>query len=341
MGIKGDKEVEMSFDETSVPGLRECGSEYETVRLSLLPTPIHELPRLSEELGCRVFCKRDDLTGFGFGGNKSRKLDFLIPYAKRLGADTLLAIGANQSNFCRMVAAFGSASNMEVHLVLGGGQPRTPTGNLLVDHLLGAHVHHIDSMDWDDWALEAKELEGQLKGSGKSVFRMPVGGSTAVGALGYVNAMNEIRRDEERLGVCFEALVHASSSGGTQAGLIVGKSLYGWKGRILGMGVAKTAQRLNDEILALAEEAGQLVGAEVERDDVYVDDSFRGDRYAARTEACEEAISLFARKCGLFLDRVYTGKAAAGLIDYARKGEFSKDGAVCFLHTGGNLEIFE
>lgn len=327
----------MAYDDEGVSGL----GGYASAGLSLLPTPLHELPRLSEVLGCRVFSKRDDLTGFGFGGNKSRKLDFLIPHAKGLGADTLVAIGANQSNFCRMVAAFGSATNMQVHLVLGGGAPRTPTGNLLVDHLLGAHIHHVDSMDWDDWAVAARELESRLQARGKTVFRMPVGGSTAVGALGYVKALEEIRKDEERLGVRFEALVHASSSGGTQAGLVVGKTLSGWGGRILGMGVAKTAQRLREEILALAHEVGSLLGTEVDPEDVQVDDSYRGKRYAARTQGCEEAISLFAQKCGLFLDRVYTGKAAAGLIDYARKKEFPKDGAVCFLHTGGNLEIFE
>ncbi|MCD4670469.1 MAG: pyridoxal-phosphate dependent enzyme, partial [Actinomycetia bacterium] len=206
---------------------------------SVLPTPIHELTALSDQFGGRVFCKRDDLTGFGFGGNKSRKLDFLVDDAITRQCDTLLTVGANQSNFCRMVAAYGSVNEMDVHLVLGGAKPAVSTGNLRLDHMLRANCHHVDSNEWDVWESEARALETKLTNDGRRVYRMPVGGSTPIGALGYVAAMSEIIDDEARLGVHFDAIVFASSSAGTQAGLVIGKSIAKWPGEIIGMSVAK------------------------------------------------------------------------------------------------------
>ncbi len=327
----------------SVTEIKKALDAFSDSSLSLLPTPVQELPALSDILGCKVYCKRDDLTGFGFGGNKSRKLDFLLPYAQGLGADTLIAVGANQSNFCRMTAAFGSVWNMEVHLVLGGGKPTRPTGNLLVDHILGAHVHHVESMDWDEWNEAAQEIQGSLEARGRNVFRMPVGGSTCVGALGYVKALLELMEDEKRFGIRFSRIIHASSSAGTQAGLTAAKILAGWPGEIIGMSVAKPKDTLTAEVRKLAADtmAFMGLGRGVEEDVVSVDDSYIGDCYAARTSECDEAVKLFARKCGLFLDRVYTGKAAAGLLDYGARKRFSSDENICFLHTGGNLEIFE
>ncbi len=144
---------------------------------------MHRLDYLSDEYGVNVYCKRDDLTGFGFGGNKTRKLDFLLADALAQGCDTLIAIGANQSNFCRVAASYGVWGNMEVHLVLGGARCENPTGNLRVDHLLGVTCHHVDSSDWDNWACEAVKLDKKLVAQGKKVYRMPVGGSTPRGAL--------------------------------------------------------------------------------------------------------------------------------------------------------------
>jgi 1-aminocyclopropane-1-carboxylate deaminase/D-cysteine desulfhydrase-like pyridoxal-dependent ACC family enzyme len=325
----------------------------EKTQRSVLPTPLHRLEALSARFGVSLFCKRDDLTGFGFGGNKSRKLDFLVAHAQRQGADTLLAIGANQSNFCRMVAAFGRAADMEVHLVLGGGKPVWATGNYRVDEMLEARIHHVETMDWDGWAKAAAALEEQLTAKGRCVYRMPVGGSTAVGALGYVAAFGEILLDATRLGLEFDTIVHASSSAGTQAGLVVGKLLSGWSGRIVGMSVAKDANRqakdvrtLAQETLALLRRAHECAGGParswpmVPQSDVIVEDGYVGEGYAARTPESDEAMALFSHRCGIFLDRVYTGKAAAGLIDYARKGRFAETENVVFLHTGGNLEIF-
>lgn len=310
-------------------------------RYSLLPTPVHEIPVFLEMFGLHVYCKRDDLTGFGFGGNKSRKLDFLIAEALDQGCDTLLAVGANQSNFCRMVAAYGSASGMQVHLLLGGREPPTPTGNLLIDHMLDARRHHMDSSDWHAWEEEARSLEQRLIKSGRKVYRMPIGGSTPVGALGCVQAMSEIIDDEVRLGLQFDYIVLASGSGGTQAGLLTGKSIAGWPGKIIGMSVAKDSSAQSLDISKLATDTAKLLETTAVTDTIVVDDSYIGDGYGCRTPACEEAVGFFARRCGIFLDHVYTGKAAAGLIDYLRTGRFDIGSRVLFLHTGGNVELFE
>ena len=309
--------------------------------MSLLPTPVHRLDALSEEYGVGVYCKRDDLTGFGFGGNKTRKLDFLIADALDLGRDTLLAIGANQSNFCRMAAAYGAATGMEVHLALGGKEPANPTGNLRLDHMLAAVCHHVESSDWDDWAREAERIESTLTTRGRKVYRMPVGGSTCRGALGYVDAFAEILADESRLGLQFDAVLHASSSAGTQAGLVVGQALSQWPGRVIGISVAKSRSAQEEDVLNLARATAAEVGTSVKSASVIVDDDYLGAGYAARTSGCEKAVALFARQWGIFLDYVYTGKAAAALIDYLRRGRFPKGANVLFVHTGGNIELFE
>ena len=308
---------------------------------SLLPTPVHRLDYLSDEYGVNVYCKRDDLTGFGFGGNKTRKLDFLLAESRNLKCDTLIAIGANQSNFCRMAAAYGVACGMKVHLVLGGKKPANPTGNLRLDHLLGVTCHHVDSSDWDCWAEEAEKLETELTSHDKNVYRMPVGGSTPRGALGYVDAFAEIIADQSRLGVEFDAIVHASSSAGTQAGLVVGQAIADWPGNVIGVSVAKPQDELKKDVLDLAQATAAEIDTHVEPTSIIVDDSYVGQGYAIRTPGCEEAVALFAQRLGIFLDYVYTGKAAAGLIDTLRKGRFDKGANVLFIHTGGNIELFE
>jgi L-cysteate sulfo-lyase len=308
---------------------------------SLLPTPVHKLDYLSDEYGVNVYCKRDDLTGFGFGGNKTRKLDFLLPEALGLGCDTLIAIGANQSNFCRAAATYGVASGMEVHLVLGGKEPENPTGNLRLDHILGVACHHFDSTDWDSWEHEAEKLEKKLTSQGKKVYRMPIGGSTSRGALGYVDAFSEIMADQSRLGIQFDAIIHASSSAGTQAGLVVGQAISDWRGSIIGISVAKPQAIQEEDVLELARATATEVNACVDRSNIIAEDNYLGPGYAIRTPGCEEAVSLFAQRLGIFLDYVYTGKAAAALIDYLRKGRFDNGANLLFIHTGGNIELFE
>lgn len=308
--------------------------------LSLLPTPLHRLDRLSHDLGVNIFCKRDDLSGFAFGGNKTRKLDYLLIDAEAQGVDTFIAVGARQSNFCRVAAAAGAVRGYDVHLVLGGPGEGSPAGNLFLDSLFGAAVHYVESEDWGVWESEAERLEKELRSKGRRVYALPVGGSTPVGALGYVNAMCEIMEDSLRVRTTFDVIVHATSSGGTQAGLLVGKALTGWKGVIMGVGVTKQSKLLQDEVLELARRTGRVFDVEVHRPDILIDETHQGAGYGRRTEQADEAIRMFAKREGILLDHVYTGKAAAALVDYCRKGRFEKDQNILFLHTGGSVELF-
>ena len=307
--------------------------------LSLLPTPCHRLERLSKTLGLEIYCKRDDLTGFGLGGNKTRKLELLVGEAIEHGYDTLVTCGGVQSNFCRLTAAAGVAAGMQVHLVLGGDRPPKETGNLILDRLLGADIHHVSSSRWDDWEAESHALVEELGSKGRKVFRMPIGGSVPTGAIGYVSAFLEILKDEERLGVSFDHIIHATGSGGTQAGLVAGMALTGWQGRITGISVSAGKEEMEEIVYELASNTAALLGGKVDRGSVLVDDRFIGPGYAVSTPEGEEAIKIFAKKEGVFLDRVYTGKAASGMLAGIRKGEII-DKRILFVHTGGQPELF-
>ena len=320
---------------------RDAFKQFPTVSLSILPTPLHKLKNISRETGVNIYCKRDDLTGFAYGGNKTRKLDFLIADAISKKANTLIAVGAIQSNFCRMASAAGRASGLDVHLILGGKKPEKPTGNLLLSYLFGANIRFVESDDWNTLEREGELLAEKFKTQGKNVCWLPIGGSTPIGALGYVSALIEILNDCKRLGIATNTIIHTSSSSGTQAGLIVGKKLTGWQGKIIGMGVAKTEKQLSKEVFELAHETGKLLHVSIDKKDVILDNSYMGTAYGARTAACESAIKFFAEKEGIVLDNVYTGKAAAGLLDYAKRGLFSPNENVVFIHTGGTVEIFE
>jgi D-cysteine desulfhydrase family pyridoxal phosphate-dependent enzyme len=311
------------------------------MRFSVLPTPFQKLENISRICRRTIYCKRDDLTGFAFGGNKTRKLDFLIGDAKKNGATTIIAVGAVQSNFCRMAAAAGKSAGLEVILLLGGKPTGKPTGNLLLDYIFGADITFTDSLEWDVWERESEILAKELGNKGKKVYTLPVGGSTTIGALGYTMAFLEIMEQSRSMNININAIVHATSSAGTQAGLVVGKALTGWTGKIIGMGVAKDKPKLTKEVYELACATAAPFNIRVKPEDVIVDDSYRGARYGARTEECAEAIALFAQQEGILLDNVYTGKAAAGLMDYAKRGLFLPDMNICFIHTGGTVELFE
>ncbi|MBI4811552.1 MAG: pyridoxal-phosphate dependent enzyme, partial [Ignavibacteriales bacterium] len=181
----------------------EILDKFPKVKLSLLPTPLHKLENISHETGINFYCKRDDLTGFAYGGNKTRKLDFLIADAISKKANTLIAVGAIQSNFCRMASAAGKVSGLDVHLVLGGKSASggdKPTGNLLLCYLFGANIHFVELDDWNNLERQGERLAEKFKAQGKNVYWLPIGGSTPIGALGYVNALIEILDDCKRLG---------------------------------------------------------------------------------------------------------------------------------------------
>ncbi|MFH1629377.1 MAG: D-cysteine desulfhydrase family protein [Pseudomonadota bacterium] len=309
------------------------------VPMSLLPTPCHRLNAISEMYDVEVFCKRDDLTGFGFGGNKTRKLDLLMSEALDHHCDTLVTSGGIQSNFCRITAAAGVYKGFSVHIVLGGRERETLTGNLVLDEILGATTHFVEASGLEALEEESERVAQELESQGKKVFRIPIGGSVPMGALAYTMAFTEILDDQERLGFSFDHIIHASESGGTQAGLVTGQLATGWQGKISGISAGTDRDTLEDRIAVLANETAHLVGGRTEGGAVFVDDAYIGEGYAIPTQAGKEAIELFARREGIFLDHVYTGKAASGLLDWLEKGKL-KGEKVLFLHTGGTPELF-
>lgn len=311
------------------------------VSLSRAPTPIQFLPRLSEMLGIKLYCKRDDLTGFGYGGNKIRKLEFLVKAAMDEGADTLVTCGSNQSNWACMTAAAGAVSGLPVHLVLGGGKPEKLTGNLILDSIMGAEIHFLDSGEDEDLENAADQLVKQLETQGQTPYQIIMGGSNGLGTLGYVDAFREILQYETQQQMSFAAMLLATGSGGTQAGLVAGKELSGWQGEVIGMNVSRSSAAQQDKVRNVLAQFDQLTGTQTAYAAIVSNDSYVGDGYRKTTAECREAIELFARNEGIFLDEVYSGKAAAGLIDYARKGRFSAQEPVLFVHTGGSAQLFE
>lgn len=321
--------------------LQQIVESYPRLRHAVTPTPIHPLPSLSSLLGVTVYCKRDDLSGFGFGGNKIRKLEFLMHDALKAGCNALVTCGSNQSNWCRMTSAVGAANGLEVHLVLGGGEPDRFTGNLLLNRILGAHLHHLDTDE--DAALEtaAAQLASELRAAGKRPYQMIMGGSNGLGSLGYMAALREIQLQESAMDVHFDAIVHATGSGGTQAGLIAGQWLSQWPGHIIGVSVSRAAAAQRAKVRGVLSHAAELLGTNFAEARVTVRDEYVGAGYRKNTPEAEAAVELFARLEGVFLDRVYTGKAAAGLIDMAHHREFGSHRKILFLHTGGTAQLFE
>lgn len=309
--------------------------------ISLLPTPFYRLDTLSELLERDIYIKRDDLTGFAFGGNKTRKFDFLMADALEKGCDTIIGIGANQSNFCRILSGVGARYGLAVHLILNGTEPKIATGNLLLDHLFGATVHHIDTTDPEERLQKAVEVRKQLEYAGRRVYFLPPGGSTTRGAMGYIAGWGELMDDFENHQLRVTKIFHASSSAGTQAGLVAGQAISGWQGQIIGISVDAPKAELEKNVYTLAQSAGDFLNVHVTRDLVIADDRYVGSGYGKQTDQAEEAIELFARREGVLLDHVYTGKAAAGLIDYCRSGKIAPAETVVFLHTGGNIQLFE
>ena len=323
-------------------------------RLAALPTPLHELPRLREALGGsrrspRILIKRDDLTGLAFGGNKARKLEFLVGDALRQGASVLVTSGAVQSNHARMTAAAARAAGMEAALVLTAESASPPIqGNLLLDHLLGAAIHFIPSNPdpriaiGDEEAAKVAEVTGALRARGERPYVIPVGGSGAVGVLGYVTATLEIAGQLLEMGESPVRLYYASGSRGTQAGLTLGAKLYGVPCRLCGIAVSGGEPEKTARARRIANEAAELLGTptRVREEDLTTDQEYLGTGYGIPTAGSVEAIRLLAQTEGIFLDPVYTAKAMAGLIDHVRRGLIPPGESVLFLHSGGTPALF-
>lgn len=312
-------------------------------KLAMLPTALEESPRLSKELGITLFVKRDDNTGLALGGNKARKLEYLVGEALELGADTLITTGAPQSNHCRMTAAAAAKVGLACHLVLNGTTLAVKQGNLLLDELLGARVHFLGSDDASLAPARMQELADELAAGGARPYLVPLGGSCAVGAIAYVTAVEEmLAQSAAQHDQHFDYIVHASGSAGTQAGLIAGVKYFGLPTRVIGISVSRPRPRLEREVMELCRETLAHGGADVPvtESDVVVYDEYVGRGYGLPTAASTAALELFARREGLILDPVYTAKAAAGLIDLVRRGCIPASSRVLFWHTGGMPALF-
>ena len=307
-----------------------------SIRIAHLPTPVEALPRLTAELGGpTLLVKRDDLTGLAFGGNKIRKLEYLLAEARANGAQTVITTGAVQSNHCRQTAAACARLGFSCILVLSGEKPTTASGNLLLDQLFNAELV------WTSTEERNQMLNTTFQNAwdaGRRPYLVPYGGSNTTGATAFVYAIQELLTQRYTP----DWIVFASSSGGTQAGLVAGVKLYGFKGKVLGISVDEPADVLKERVATLATSTTDVLGekAIILAQDILVSDKYLGAGYGILGISEIEAIHLFARTEGLLLDPVYTGRAAAGMIDLINQGYFKSDETVLFWHTGGTPAIF-
>jgi len=309
----------------------------------MLPTPLIEASHLSAVLGGpRIFIKRDDLTGLGLGGNKIRKLEFLMADAKAKGADTIITTGGSQSNHALQTAAVARQLGMDVLLILGRGIHPEMQGNQLLNKLLDAKVRIIENtlMDKIDEVLNSAAEE--LRQRGHKPYIIPMGGTTPLGDVGYVNAALEIYQQLKDQGVDIQRIFVTDGTGGTHAGLVVGIKYLEMPCQLIGISVSRNKDRLKSVVAGHAHEVVKLLGMEpsFSPDDITVYDDYIGEGYGIITDGCVEAIKLVAQTEGIFLDPVYTGKTMAGLIDFVRKGRLSSEDTVIFMHTGGQAALF-
>jgi 1-aminocyclopropane-1-carboxylate deaminase/D-cysteine desulfhydrase-like pyridoxal-dependent ACC family enzyme len=322
--------------------IREALAGVPRARLATLPTPLEPGPELPG--GARLVVKRDDLTGLGLGGNKARKLEFLCGAAQAAGADALVTVGAAQSNHARMTAAAGAVLGLETHLVLGG-TPEPPTGNQLLARMFGARLHDAGTDRWDELDATLDRVVEELRAAGRQPYAIPMGGSTAAGALGFLAAWAELAEQCEQAGLDPAAIVHATSTGGTHAGLLAGRAVSASHGEatpaIAAIDVAKEAADLGAVAEQLARDVLASIGlADLAVAPAEVDDRWIGPAYAVPSAEGDAAIGWAARHGAWVLDRTYAGKAFAGLLGQAAEGRFARGATVVFWHTGGVPAVF-
>jgi L-cysteate sulfo-lyase len=321
-------------------------SRYPRVALAHLPTPLEFLPRLTEHLGGpKIWVKRDDCTGLATGGNKTRKLEFLMADACGQGADTVITQGAVQSNHARQTAAAARKLGLRCELVFekrigGASDAYLNSGNVLLDRLIGASIREVAK--GSDMDAELESVAAELREKGRKPYVIPGGGSNPVGALGYVDCAQELVGQANRQGLVIDHIVHATGSAGTQAGLVVGLKANNCRIPLLGIGVSAGRDAQEDKVFRLAEQTAEYTGVPgiVEHSDVVCNSDYVGEGYGIPTEAMNAALLLLARLEGLLFDPVYSGKALAGMIDLIGKGRFADTENIVFIHTGGVAGVF-
>jgi 1-aminocyclopropane-1-carboxylate deaminase/D-cysteine desulfhydrase-like pyridoxal-dependent ACC family enzyme len=318
-----------------------------TVPLAPSVTPVEDVPRLASALGFsgRLLVKRDDTIGFAFGGNKVRKLRYVAAEAQRQNADALITSGGVQSNHARVTAAAAAKLGMRCILIANGSAPSRLTANALLDRLLGAEVRYVPTRE--DRAPAMEQAAADLRRAGHRPFVIPIGASTPLGAVGYVDAVRELLQQIAPPDV----IVHSTSSGGTQAGLVAGCALAGVQTRVIGISADEPAAALERQIREILGGIGPLLGIDralaarepplqLSSARVHVDDRFVGEGYGLPTPESREAMALVASTEAIFLDPTYTAKAMAGLIALMKAGEFASARTVLFWHTGGQVGLF-
>jgi len=312
-------------------------------QLGFFPTPIQELTRLSRRLGGpRLFIKRDDQTGLAIGGNKTRKLEYLVGDALAKGCNALITGGAMQSNHCRQTAAAAAVSGLECHLALGGEAPAELSGNVLLDHLLGAQIHWCGNRTKGE---DIPEIAKSLESANRRPYSVPYGGSNPVGAAGFFAALAELKKQAEAADVRFTHIVFASSSGGTQAGLVVGNEALGLGSEIVGIGIDKWEGEEEDfdaHVLDLCNDLADLAQMDhrFSPAETRIDHRFTGGGYGIVGNLEREAIRLLAASEGILLDPVYTGRAFGGMLELISDGTLASGDTVLFWHTGGTPGLF-
>lgn len=313
------------------------------IKLAALPTPLEEAPALSAFLGGpRILLKRDDITGLAFGGNKVRKAEYLLGEAVDQGCDVVVTLGAIHSNHARVTAAAARRLGLDAVVVLVGQEPAQRQGNLLLDTIFGAEIRIINTDE--DYVLVGvvDDVVRDLRRQGRNPYVIPRGGSTPLGAAAFVNAGLELLDQLNGRGIRADAIVHASTSGGTQAGLYTAMKVTQSGIQVFGISTGPRREVVGGLVRALGEDLAAMLGLDwrPHPDDIVVTDEYAGEASSVPTPAGLDAIRLAARTEGILLDPIYTGKAMAGLIDMVRRGQFSADQTVVFWHTGGQPAIF-
>jgi L-cysteate sulfo-lyase len=321
-------------------------SDYPRVPLAHLPTPLEFLPRLTKHLGGpNVYVKRDDCTGLGTGGNKTRKLEFLMADAIKKKADVIITQGAVQSNHARQTAAAAAKIGMKCELVFEKRVADATTaykesGNVFLDKLFGANIHEV--ANGSDMTKEMEDLSDQLRERGSSPYIIPGGGSNPIGALGYVDCVIELIAQAKSKDITFDSIIMATGSAGTQAGLVVGSKITKSNIPVFGIGVNAPKEAQEEKVFKLASDLSDFMGLPnlVSRDDVVANCDYVGDGYGIPTPEMNKALLQLARLEGLLFDPVYSGKGLAGMIDLIGKGYFENQKNIVFIHTGGAAGLF-
>ena len=330
--------------------IKELLKKFDRVPLTRLPTPLEYAENLTKLLGGpNIFFKRDDCTALAFGGNKTRKLEFVMADAVNKHANVMITIGGLQSNWARQMASAARKLGMEVILVLEGSEPETYQGNLLLDHIMGCELRFQEiSQEEEDKEIQGEcpitgKVAEEARKAGKIPYTAPLGAASPLGNLGYINAVIELQGQLNELRIKADHIVLATGTGGTQAGLELGVRLLDLKTRVIGLSISRHTREKADEIAELCNKTMDFLGLkdfQITPDEITVNYDYMGRGYGIPTDECIKAVRTLAQTEGIILCPVYTGKAMAGLIDLVKRNTFKKDDNIIFLHTGGGTANF-